>query len=91
MPVSTAFNEEGTRAALHFSHPKGNILTREIMAGLGFRSIDEMVGRSDRLKSKSKLRNWKAQKLDLAPILYQPYLSSADKLCSHARSPSHLD
>ena len=34
MPVSTAFNEEGSRAAIHFSHPKGNILTRDIIAGL---------------------------------------------------------
>ena len=64
---------------------------REIMAGLGFRSIDEMVGRSDRLKSKSKLRNWKAQKLDLAPILYQPYLSSADKRFHSSQQDHQLE
>lgn len=34
MPVSIAFNESGSRAALRFSHPKGNILTRAIMRGL---------------------------------------------------------
>lgn len=34
MPVSIAFSEDGSRAALRFSHAKGNILTREIMRGL---------------------------------------------------------
>lgn len=48
MPVSTAFNEEGTRAAIHFSHPKGNILTRDVMAGL--RAACEDLSRAPRLK-----------------------------------------
>ncbi|NLO96805.1 MAG: glutamate synthase large subunit [Peptococcaceae bacterium] len=46
---------------------------REIMAKLGFRTINEMVGRTDRLKTKENIKNWKASKLDLSPILYQPY------------------
>ena len=46
--VSIAFNEEGTRAALRFSHPKGNILTREILAGL--RAACEDLSRAPRLK-----------------------------------------
>lgn len=48
MPVSIAFNDEGTRAAIHFSHPKGNILTRDIMAGL--RAACEDLSRAPRLK-----------------------------------------
>lgn len=45
---------------------------REIMANLGFRSIEEMVGRSDRLKPHTERGNWKAKQLDLSRILYQP-------------------
>ncbi|MEX0680974.1 MAG: glutamate synthase large subunit [Balneolales bacterium] len=47
---------------------------REHMAKLGFRSIDEMVGRVDKLKAK-KTGHWKAKYLDLSPILYKPELS----------------
>ncbi len=46
---------------------------REIMAKLGFRSINEMVGRTDRLKAKDSIKHWKASHLDLSAILYQPY------------------
>ena len=46
--VSIAFNEEGSRAALRFSHPKGNILTRDILAGL--RAACEDLSRAERLK-----------------------------------------
>jgi cyclohexa-1,5-dienecarbonyl-CoA hydratase len=48
MPVSVAFSEDGARAALRFSHPKGNILTREVMAGL--RAACEDLSRAPRLK-----------------------------------------
>ncbi|MCU0426294.1 MAG: glutamate synthase large subunit [Candidatus Kapabacteria bacterium] len=44
---------------------------REIMAELGFRTMDEMIGRSDLLKPASDLTG-KAATLDLAPILYNP-------------------
>lgn len=46
---------------------------REIMAKLGFRTINEMVGRTDRLKHKENIKNWKASKVDLSQVLYQPY------------------
>jgi len=42
---------------------------REIMASLGFRTINEMVGRTDMLDWKPN-DNWKTQYLDLAPILH---------------------
>jgi glutamate synthase (ferredoxin) len=45
---------------------------RELMAKLGFRSIDEMVGRRDKLDMCKAIGHWKAQKLDLAPILSMP-------------------
>lgn len=51
---------------------------REIMARLGFRRIDEMVGRSDRLKTKESMKNWKTKGLDFTNILYQPYMEDAN-------------
>ena len=42
---------------------------REIMAELGFRSIDEMIGRTDVLETKQAVAHWKADGLNLEPIL----------------------
>lgn len=49
---------------------------REIMAKLGFRTVNEMVGRTDKLRPKDNIRHWKANHLDLSRILYQPYAGS---------------
>ncbi|NJO40761.1 MAG: glutamate synthase large subunit [Cyanobacteria bacterium RU_5_0] len=48
---------------------------REIMAQLGFRTINEMVGRADVLEPKQAIAHWKAKGLDLSKILYQPDVS----------------
>jgi len=45
---------------------------REHMARLGFRTLDEMIGRADRLDFAPAVAHWKARGLDLASILYQP-------------------
>ncbi|HEY9826233.1 MAG TPA: glutamate synthase-related protein, partial [Stenomitos sp.] len=45
---------------------------REIMASLGFRSLNEMVGRTDALEAKKAVDHWKAKGLDISNILYQP-------------------
>jgi glutamate synthase (NADPH/NADH) large chain len=45
---------------------------REWMSKLGFRTIDEMVGRMDRLDVKKAIEHWKAKKLDLADMLKMP-------------------
>jgi len=45
---------------------------REIMASLGVRSVDEMVGRSELLEMNTKILPWKAQGLDYSKILYKP-------------------
>lgn len=42
---------------------------REIMAGLGFRTINEMVGRCDILQMDDAIEHWKASGLDLSAIL----------------------
>lgn len=48
---------------------------REIMAQLGFRSINEMVGRTDILEPKQAIDHWKAKGIDISPILHQPQVS----------------
>lgn len=45
---------------------------REIMASLGFRTLNEMVGRTDVLEAKQAVDHWKAKGIDLSKILYQP-------------------
>jgi glutamate synthase (ferredoxin) len=45
---------------------------REIMARLGFRAVDEMVGRVDKLKKSDALTHWKHAEIDLAPVLHAP-------------------
>ncbi len=44
---------------------------REIMADLGFRTINEMVGQVDYLEQRENINHWKYSKLDLSPILYK--------------------
>jgi glutamate synthase (ferredoxin) len=45
---------------------------REFMAELGFRTINEMVGRTDVLEPKKAVEHWKAKGIDVSKILYQP-------------------
>ena len=45
---------------------------RELMAQLGFRTIEEMIGRVDRLEAKKAVAHWKAKGLDFSNLLYQP-------------------
>ncbi len=49
---------------------------RELMARLGFRTIDEMVGHTEVLEPRRAVEHWKARGLDFSNILYQP---EADK------------
>jgi glutamate synthase (ferredoxin) len=45
---------------------------RELMASLGFRTMAEMIGRTDRLDVRPAVEHWKARGLDLAPLLHRP-------------------
>ena len=49
---------------------------RELMAQLGFRSLNEMIGRTDRISVKHAVEHWKAKGLDFSKILYQPDVPS---------------
>lgn len=44
---------------------------RELMAELGFRTIDEMVGQADELKMREGIEHWKHKNLDLSSLLYK--------------------
>lgn len=44
---------------------------REIMAELGFRSVNEMIGQVECLQPRENITHWKFSKLDLSPILYR--------------------
>ena len=55
---------------------------REYMSKLGFRTINEMVGRSDMLNMKEAIDHWKARGLDFSHILYKPDVpSSTGRFC----------
>jgi hypothetical protein len=45
---------------------------RELMAELGFRTMEEMIGRVDRLDVRAAVDHWKARGLDFTQILYRP-------------------
>ena len=45
---------------------------REIMAQLGIRSFDELIGRVDLLDTRSGIEHWKAHGLDFSRVFYQP-------------------
>ncbi len=45
---------------------------RELMAALGFRTFNEMVGRTDRLQPRRAIDHWKARGIDLSPLLHRP-------------------
>ena len=60
---------------------------REIMAELGFRKFDDLVGRVDLLEQRMDMDHWKASKIDLSNILYRP--AEADKFISHCTCLQH--
>ena len=45
---------------------------RRIMARLGFRTVAEMIGRSEKLDTRKAIEHWKASKVDLSRILHKP-------------------
>jgi glutamate synthase domain-containing protein 3 len=46
--------------------------TRELMAALGVRTVDELIGRSDLLLADEALEHWKARGVDLSGVLAAP-------------------
>ena len=53
---------------------------RKIMAELGFRRVDEMVGRTDILTQRKDIKHWKAGKVNLSTVLHKVPLGEDDTL-----------
>ncbi len=45
---------------------------RQLMSKLGFRNMDEMIGRVDKIEMRPAVEHWKARGLDFSSILYNP-------------------
>jgi len=61
---------------------------REHLAALGFRSLEEIVGRADLLRTDAAIKHWKADGLDLAPVLEGPVFPAGEPRRS-ARTQDH--
>ena len=61
---------------------------REIMAKLGFRRLEEMVGRPDMLQMRPGIDHWKAKGLDFSQLLYQPGSAFTSWTALHHRAGS---
>jgi glutamate synthase (NADPH/NADH) large chain len=64
---------------------------REYLARLGFRSLEEIIGRVDLLDAALAVEHWKASGLDLSPILYRPVLSEGAALSCQRGQDHGLD
>ncbi len=51
---------------------------RELLAELGYRSLDEIIGRAELLRTDNAIRHWKADGLDLSPILQGPVFPAGE-------------
>jgi glutamate synthase (ferredoxin) len=59
---------------------------RELMAELGFRTINEMVGRTDALEARAAVDHWKAKGIDLSKLLYSPAMGpEVGRFCSETQ------
>jgi glutamate synthase (NADPH/NADH) large chain/glutamate synthase (ferredoxin) len=58
---------------------------RELMAQLGFRRFEEMIGRVDKIKPQKAIDHWKARGLDLSKILHKPEVPS--HIATHCVQP----
>jgi len=64
---------------------------REIMASLGVRTVDELIGRSDLLIADEAIEHWKARGIDLTHLLHRPELPDGTPLRRLQPPPAVLD
>ena len=64
---------------------------REIMASLGFRTIDEMVGQSQKLNMKDAVSHYKFKGIDLSKILYKPNVNESVSIRKTIDQDHNLD
>ena len=61
---------------------------RELMAEMGIRKFEDLIGRSDLLDKRAGVEHWKAQGLDFSNVFYQPVIG-ADEPRLHAGTQDH--
>ncbi len=61
---------------------------RELMASLGVRRLDELIGRTDLLDMKKGIEHWKAKGLDFSRVFYMPKMPAEVSL-RHAEEQDH--
>lgn len=64
---------------------------REIMAQLGFRTINEMVGQVQKLDRNKAIDHYKAAGIDLTPILYKVDVPAGTKLYNTQKQEHHIE
>jgi glutamate synthase (NADPH) large chain len=64
---------------------------RELLASLGFRTLQEAVGHSEMLRTRPVIDHWKAHGLDLAPILHRVKLAEGASLHNTTTQDHGLD
>ncbi|HUK91069.1 MAG TPA: glutamate synthase large subunit, partial [Blastocatellia bacterium] len=64
---------------------------RQIMASLGFRTVNEMVGHSECLEMTRGVEHWKARNLDFSAILHQPVLAGSNATYCKVRQDHGLE
>jgi len=60
---------------------------REIMAELGFRTFDELIGRTEMLDTNDAIRHWKSRGVDLSPIFHKVDVNGS--AIHHCESQDH--
>ena len=82
LPAGYTFNLDGTALYLTYAAEEA----RRIMAQLGIRKFEELVGRSDLLDTRRGIDHWKARKLDLRRILWkEPAPEGSTLYCSKSQ------
>ncbi len=64
---------------------------RQIMAQLGFRTVNEMVGRVDMLDTRAAIDHWKARGLDFSALLHKPMVPSGVATYQCEVQDHHID
>jgi glutamate synthase (NADPH/NADH) large chain len=64
---------------------------REIMASLGVRRLDELIGRTELLDPQEAVDHWKAQGIDLSKLLYSPKVPDGVARLNSERQEHGLD
>ena len=64
---------------------------REIMANLGFRSINEMIGQSQKINMEDAIKNYKTKGINLSKILYRPNVLKSVSIKNNSKQNHNLE